>query len=121
MEPLDEKELSSLLREWKAPGAPSSLSRKVLVRPQTWTQWLTRGTLRIPVPVALLAVIALFAVWLVVDRPLGSARPAGPARTPETPIAQPVGASTLADFQPVPQLEPRIIEASHDNDDVRKK
>jgi hypothetical protein len=115
MEPLDEKELSSLLREWKAPGVPSSLRRKVLVRPQTWAQWLTKGTLRIPVPVALLAVIAILAVWLVVDGP------PGPARTPETPIAQPVGASTLADFQPVPQLEPRIIEGSHDNDDVRKK
>ena len=107
MEPLDEKELRSLLREWKAPGTPSSLGRMVLPPRQSWAQWLTKGNLQIPVPVALLAVIGLLAVWLFVER------------TPETPIAQPVGgANTLADFQPVPQLEPRIIEADHENNNV---
>ena len=110
MEPLDDKELSSLLREWKAPGAPSSLRRKLLAPRQTWAQWLTKGSLRIPVPVALLAAIAILAVWLVAQR-----QPA------EVPIAQPVGASTLADFQPVQKLEPRIIESSQENDDAPRK
>jgi hypothetical protein len=109
MEPLDEKELSSLLREWKAPGAPAGLHRKVVARRQTWVQWLTRGTIAIPVPVAVLAAIAFLAVWLVVNR------------TPEIPIAQPVGTTTLADFQPVQQLEPRIIEANQEHDDAPKK
>jgi hypothetical protein len=109
MEPLDDRELKSLLGEWKAPAAPSSLRRKLLTPRQTWAQWLMKGTLPIPVPVALLAVIVLLAVWLITDR------------TPETPIAQPVGPSTLADFQPVQQLEPRIIEATHEKNDDRQR
>jgi hypothetical protein len=117
MEPLDDKELNSLLHEWKAPGAPATLRRKILRRPQTWTQWLTKGTLQIPVPVALLAAIAILAVWLVAQRPVA-----------EAPIAEPVnGASTLADFQPVQQLEPRVMEKPPatlwyvEADDARKK
>jgi hypothetical protein len=110
MEPLDDKELSSLLREWKAPARRPACAENFLRPRQTWAQWLTKGSLRIPVPVALLAAIAILAVWLVAQR-----QPA------EVPIAQPVGASTLADFQPVQQLEPRIIESSQENDDAPRK
>lgn len=102
MEPIDEKELSQLLRRWKAPEAPSSLTRRVLPRKSAW-RWLLTGSIRIPVPLGV-AVAVILAVWMMLDR-----RPA-----PE-PIAQPVSSSiTLADFQPVQQLEPRIVGKSQE-------
>jgi hypothetical protein len=103
MEPLDEKELDSLLQQWKAPAAPQSLSRKVLPRRRPWWHWLTTGTIRIPVPVGL-AAVAILALWLIFRN------------HPESPVVQPTAAATtLADFQPVQQLEPRLIEANHES------
>ena len=102
MEPLDEKELSSLLREWKAPAAPQSLSSRVLPHRKSLWQWLATGSIRIPVPVGLVAV-AIVALWLIFAKPV------------PTPVVQPAAATTLADFQPVQQLEPRIIEANPEN------
>ena len=95
MEPLDDKELDTLLRKWEAPPAPASLRAKV-VPPSQWWQWLTRGTIRIPVPVgiAVLLVIAAFFYFRPADRQT---------------VAQPAKSVSLADFQPVKQLEPRVI------------
>ena len=100
MEPLDDRELDKLLRQWQAPGAPPTLHAKVLPRPSQWWRWLATGTIRIPVPVGiaiLLAVAALlyFRTYLP---------------TAERPTAiQPAKSVSLADFQPVKQLEPRVI------------
>jgi hypothetical protein len=100
MEPLDDRELDRILQQWQAPGAPSSLRTKVVPRPSRWWQWLATGTIRIPVPVGiaiLLAVVALlyFRTYLpTTERPT---------------VAQPAKSVSLADFQPVKQLEPRVI------------
>jgi len=99
MEPLDDRELDRILRQWPAPGAPPSLRAKVVAQPSHWWQWLTTGTIRVPVPVGiaiLLAVAALlyFRTYLP---------------TPERQVAQPAKSVSLADFQPVKQLEPRVI------------
>jgi len=100
MEPLDDRELDKLLQQWQAPGAPPSLRAKVLPQPSQWWRWLATGTIRVPVPVGiamLLAAAALlyFRTYLpTVERPT---------------VAQPARSVSLADFQPVKQLEPRII------------
>jgi hypothetical protein len=102
MEPLSEKELSQLLRQWKAPAAPAGLTHRVM--PQAWSRWrwLLTGSVRVPVPVGIVAVLALV-VWILWGR-----------STPE-PVAQSPGSSTLADFQPVEQLQPTIVERNNEN------
>lgn len=97
MEPLDEKELNHLLRQWEAPPAPASLDRRVLPRRGSWWQWLFTGTIRIPVPVGVAAVV-LVGLWIHY------------AKAPATvPIARPAPTVSLADFQPVKQLEPQLL------------
>lgn len=61
---MDDEELNRLLREWKAPDAPSHL-RPRLTRGswrRSWLGWLLTGRIRVPVPVALAAVLVA-AVW----------------------------------------------------------
>lgn len=94
MEPLDDIELQRLLRQWKPPATPPSLRRRVLHSRQAGWRWLLTGTIRVPVPVGLAAVV-LVMLW------------AYSAVSPRVPIRQPGGVS-LADFQPVMQLEPTI-------------
>lgn len=71
---MDDRELSELLREWRAPDAPPAL------RPRrahgSWRRWLVTGTIRVPVPVALTAL-------LLVALLIGMTRP-GPPPTPQT-------------------------------------
>jgi len=99
MEPLDEKELNQLLQRWEAPAAPPRLQKKLTPAPspRVW-QWFLRGSIRIPVPVGL-AVVLAFVVWMIIGR------------TPPPPAAQPAASNSLADFQPVRQLEPRLVTA----------
>jgi hypothetical protein len=98
MEPLDDNELNRLLRRWEAPGAPPTLRGRIpLPQPSPW-RWFLTGSIRIPVPVGILAVLVL-AAWVFIGR------------TTEAPQEQP-SANSLADFQPVRQLEPKIINAS---------
>jgi len=95
MEPLDEDGLKQLLRKWEAPPAPPTLKERLFPK-EWWWRWLVSGTIRVPVPVAL-AVVVLLALWIQLSRP------AGPA-----PVAQP-GTVSLADFQPVRQLQPVVV------------
>src|SRR5262245_51828938 len=98
MEPMDDKELGQLLQQWKAPETPSSLARRFLPAKTSGWRWLLNGSIRIPVPLGVAALVVL-AVWMYLGR-----KPAA------EPIAQPAPESiTLADFQPVHQLEPRIL------------
>ena len=92
MEPLNDDELGQLLRQWEAPRVPDSLRP-----PRQWWQWLLRGTIRVPVPVGLL-VVAVMA--LLVYSAVSASRP------PRT--------VTLADFEPVKQLQPRIIRSQYE-------
>jgi quercetin dioxygenase-like cupin family protein len=86
---MDDRELDLLLREWAAPGAPPTLRPPHSPRPRVWHvigQWLS-STIRVPVPVALAALVLLgvFGVttWSTRFRagaPTGvaTARPSGP-------------------------------------------
>ena len=103
MEPDRDPKLSELLREWEVGGAPQSLEERVLGRRRHWWQFLVSGTIRVPVPVGLLAVAALvvLAVLAVRDR----ARPEG---TPGTVVS-------LRNFRPVDQPTVRIIRSGYGN------
>jgi hypothetical protein len=63
-----------------------------------WWKWLFTGTIRVPVPVALAATV-LFALWIQYSRPVA----------PPRVVGQP-GSVSLADFQPVRQLQPVLVE-----------
>jgi hypothetical protein len=116
MDPSDDRELSHLLREWKAPAAPPTLLERIRSErirrgepssgaeavakaagpPVTWWRWVLAGTIRVPVPVAV-AVALLFAIWAYTQLPA-----AAPRVAPEPTVS-------LADFEPVQQLEPRVV------------
>ena len=71
---MDDQELNRLLREWTAPDAPPDLQPPRA--PRSRLRWLITGTIRVPVPVALAALLVL-AVWIASTR-------TGTASTPET-------------------------------------
>jgi quercetin dioxygenase-like cupin family protein len=71
---MEDRELDRLLREWKSPDAPPHL-RRPRVRGSR-LRWLVSGSIRVPVPAAIAAVL-LAALWVA------SARTA-PVSTPET-------------------------------------
>jgi len=96
MEPLDENELNQLLRKWEAPPATHTLKGRIFPAQKSWWRWLLTGTVRVPVPIALAAAV-LVALWIHYSRP------ASPPR-----VAQPATVS-LADFQPVRQLQPVVV------------
>ena len=102
MEPLNDNELNKLLSQWKAPAPPESLQRKFFPNPQRlpWWRWIWSGSIRVPVPAGLAA-----AVILVLSVLFGISNRA---------VAPPVKAVTLADFQPVKQLQPRIIRSAYE-------
>src|SRR5579862_1412683 len=100
---MDDQELDQLLKQWHAPNAPPSLAKKVLPHKTPWWNWLFAGSIRIPVPVALVLVVTAFGIWFY-----ESSRPP----TQEQQAAP--GSVSLADFQPVRQLEPRIARRPHE-------
>ena len=78
---MDDRELNRLLREWTAPDAPPHLRPR---RAQgSWLRWLVAGTIRVPVPVALAALL-LAALWIASPR-------LGPTSTPQTSGPRPSG------------------------------
>ena len=98
MQSLNDDELNRLLETWKAPAAPASLRRKVLSAAAadqrgSWWKWLVRGTVRVPVPI-LIGLVLLVAILAGYRIPRDVRRP-----------------STLAEFEPVKQLQPRVIRS----------
>jgi len=99
MEPLNDEELSRILRQWQAPATPSSLEAKVLgaLPKQPWWRWLLTGSVRIPVPAAI--VVAILTVWMLSQ----------PSRTAKQSSEE----VNFANFQPVKELKPRIIRSTY--------
>ena len=97
MEPLDEKELSRILRKWEAPSAPPGLMRRVFPERRLYWRWLFTGNIRVPVPAGVAAIV-LVVLWIYYFKP-----------TTTVPVAQPAGTVSFVDFQPVPQLEPVVV------------
>ncbi len=103
MEPLSDKELDDLLRDWRAPDAPQALEDRLFAESgkQAWWWWLVSGTIRVPAPVGLLAMFVFVALAVLAWH------------KPET---QPKNrAVTLSDFRPVKRLEPRIIRSNYED------
>jgi hypothetical protein len=105
--------LDDLLREWKSPEPANELDRRIasayrtMVRPPIWRRfWRTRISIPAPVLASVaLVVLALF-LWLRPHSGVSGTTPSapGPAAVQlETRV-------TLADFQPVQQLEPHIMK-----------
>jgi quercetin dioxygenase-like cupin family protein len=79
---MEDRELNQLLREWTAPDAPLHLRPRR--PPGSWLRWLVTGTIRVPVPVALTALL-LTAFWIASTRP--EQRP-GPEASGPRPSAE---------------------------------
>ena len=90
---MDDRDLDQLLREWKAPNAPPHL-RVRRAQPSRF-RWLLTGSIRVPVPVAVAALL-LAAFWF------GSTQP-GPMSAPDTP--EPRRSGELARFALTGRLE----------------
>jgi hypothetical protein len=101
MEPLNDHELNELLREWQAPPAPAGLKPPKEPR-SSWWRWLLNGTVRVPVPAGILTVVilALSVYWAVTARQV---------------VEKPPQTVRFADFQPVKQLQPRIIRSGYES------
>lgn len=96
MEPLSDRELDELLAAWEAPEAPATLTRRLQkARRGDWsTGWWT-ASIRVPVPVTLLALVALCTLF-VMALEHRSLKVMGPV-------------PKAAGLQPVKRLELRVI------------
>jgi hypothetical protein len=105
VEPLSDKELDDLLRHYVAPAAPATLEAHFFpqAEPLPWWRWLASGSLRVPVP-AVVAAVVLLAVSML----FGLAQRQRAVQPPQQHSV------TLADFQLVKQLQPRIIRRGHE-------
>lgn len=100
MEPLDDRELGDLLKSWEAPGAPAKLRAPRRGVADVW-RWLIGGSIRVPVPAVMAAaVILVLAVWWGL-----AGRQAAETRR---------GTVSFAEFQPVKQLEPRVVRSNYE-------
>ena len=102
MDPANDSKLSELLKEWQISGAPPSLDERVLGPRRRWWSFLLTGSIRIPVP----AVIVLAAILLIMAASL--------LRPRQPPAPQASTSINLAEFQPVKDLNVRIIRGSND-------
>ena len=95
MEPDEDRQLRELLHEWKVGDAPKSLDERVLGRRRCW-RFLLMGSIRVPVPVAIVIIAVMSLFVLRVNR--------------RTSVV------TLKDFQPVQDPVARIIHADYGNE-----
>ncbi|RPI24422.1 MAG: hypothetical protein EHM61_17155 [Acidobacteria bacterium] len=109
-------ELTSALRQWKAPGVSDALDARILdsyrrrvSREPLWRRFFTTSV-RVPLPVAV-AVMALLviALTLVVNRP--AAGVIAPGQYVQATADQPVVARTsLAGFQAVEEVNVSVVK-----------
>ncbi|HYP07710.1 MAG TPA: hypothetical protein VER03_15865 [Bryobacteraceae bacterium] len=102
MEPLREDELDGLLRTWKAPVAPEHLAPPVVRRP--WYVGFWRMSVRVPVPVLALIVVAVIAYQVFGGRERAQAPP------------EALREVRLADFEPVQEVKPLIVRRNGNAD-----
>jgi hypothetical protein len=91
---MTDDELRSMLRTWQAPRAPETLRKRVFRQRWRGFGWLLSGEIRVPVPVALAAIL-LFVMLIAY-------------RTASPPTA------SLSDFEQVQSLQPRIVRTVHE-------
>jgi hypothetical protein len=102
MEPLDDRELSALLREWKAPEAPARMRGKLLLRRAAWWRRAWQVEIRIPLPVAIVVALLLaLGAWRRLAPPGGGTLSLEPGQSATV--------FTFRELTPVKELKPRII------------
>jgi len=137
MEPLNDNELKQLLRRWEAPAAPATLQSPAGPSRQSVWKWLLAGRIHVPVPVGLALLIATAAVLIyssgTAPAPIspsaenaiapGAAPGPSPFSTVPPAVAAPAAersapsphensvpaTAALSGFQPVRQLELKIL------------
>jgi hypothetical protein len=95
MEPLNDDQLKEILREWRVSEAPAYIEERVFTQPRPWWRWLLTGSVRIPVPALVLALLVLAAI-------LYSTR-----NKPATPAG-------ISNFQPVKQLNICVVRSNYE-------
>lgn len=107
MQPLNNNDLNKLLAQWKVPRAPASLEARLHTAEETcWWEWMLRGRIQIPVPVAGLVLAALL-VWGML-----SFRPANGTGMDSEPAFMDAGPA-FSNFQLVSDVKPRIIRGEN--------
>lgn len=133
MDPLDDKELNQLLQKWEAPDAPAGMRVATGRAQKSLWKWVWSGRIHVPVPVGLAMIFGAIAFWIYsstsVQKPIaipaGKAvvNPTAPQVSPNPPAtprpvehdSPPAGGNeaavtaALSGFQPVQQLEPKVI------------
>ena len=128
MEPNNDPDLRELLREWEVPPASSSLDERVLrFRYSRW-HYLLKGSVRVPVPVALCVTVLLaVGAWRLSQSPDSPPRILVKTERIEVPVVQErvvtrtvykdrpnvrpgAGLTTL---RPVGELRARLIRNRH--------
>lgn len=126
MKSLNDDELNSLLRQAKAnPPKPSpgfaARATRAYERQSSTSVWhrLLFGTIRIPIPIGVLASIVLILVGAVFGRKLGQTRSVEVAAVQERAATNVVDRDrpvlNLYGLQPVTELHPRIIRRVHED------
>jgi hypothetical protein len=95
MEPLNDDDLQLLLSTWKAPAAPEHLQPPVPQRP--WYAALWASSVRIPVPVLALLLIAVIAMQVL------------PRRDRAQIPAEALREVRVSDFEPVAEAKLEIV------------
>jgi hypothetical protein len=97
MEPLGDRELDKLLAEWRAPAPPATLEQALrrAQRPPRW-RWLLTGTVRVPVPVAALVLLAFVMIFVIAFEYRAAHHAPG------------------GEFRPVKEMQVRVIRSSYE-------
>jgi len=98
MHPLDDATLNRLLDEWHAPPPPAGPRSVRFQGRMAWWRWFLEGSIRIPVPLGIAALICATGLWW-----FSHSEP--PSRPPS-----PAPVVSFADFQPVKAINPRTVE-----------
>lgn len=107
MQPLNNDDLNKLLAQWRVPRTPALLEARLHAAQETrWWEWILRGRIQIPVPVAGLVLVAVL-VWGLL-----SFRPANGTAMDSEPAFMDAGPA-FSNFQLVSDVEPRIIRGEY--------
>jgi hypothetical protein len=100
MQSMNDDDLKILLRKWEAPSMPPAVEKKILAGAASpagaFLRWLMTGSIRVPAPLAVALVLVFMFLGVYAYRS---------GRTTQT---------SLAEFQPVKDFNPRIIRSVHE-------
>jgi hypothetical protein len=136
MKEINDKELHELMKKWDVPEIPPSLTENLLQQYRSrlkWNwHWLITGSLRVPVPVAALAMLIIFGLAIVAIKQMTLTPPLLQTQVVNRVIEIPViqdstitdtvysqfstpdaipGHFDLREFQPIKSLAPRIVRS----------